>query len=381
MEFETINHLLSDPEIDQDHWITKEVLRFARKDAVDRQKSTILHVPGFVKGVLAKCKNNHEFTPDWLMKWPPYSPLKLKNGGMLIPTTINIPCNECDENAVIDINVKDTKAYKNVAGDEAFRTVDKKKIFVYTFVSFLGKTVEKEEFEKRLEELKKAFSGKNPSGFVVHLKELLSSEKRTKLGLGHRSYTDTIAFIKEYLSILREYSGKGKLAMWISNSASSKEKLTKAEEEDFTVNTYGVNLMRMVYEMTMGGTSPSIYFERTGKDGKAKEYFDGARVSVLWSYITSGVPVKTPEFVEPDFDILLEVADVAAYIVARYLFCVGKMASGRNVKIDFDPYELGNVSYSGANSKGGFLLLHQKGFPGKEFFKGTEWEGVFAKLS
>lgn len=381
MEFETINHLLSSSEVDQDHWITKEVLRFARKDAVERQRSTILHIPDFVENIFAKCKNNHEFTPDWLMKYPPYSPVKLKSGGMLIPSVISIPCKKCSEKAIIRIPSKQTKAYKNVAGDEAFRTVDNKKIFVYTFASFLGKAAEREEFERKLESLKKEYSGKNPSGFIVHLKELLSTEKRKKLGLDHRSYVDTISFVKQYLSILREYSDKGKLAIWISNSASAKQKLTKEEEEDFTVNTYGINLMRMVYEMTMGGTSPAIYFERTGKDGKAKEYFDGARVSILWSYMTSGVPVKTPEFVKPDFDIMLEVADVSAYIVARYLFCIGKMASGGKVKIDFDPSELGNVSYSGLDSKGGFLMYHQKGFPGEKFFKGTKWERVFKAFS
>jgi hypothetical protein len=97
------------------------------------------------------------------------------------------------------------------------------------------------------------------------------------------------------------------------------------------------------------------------------------RMTLLWPWITNGLPVMSPQFVEPKFSIYLEIADIVSFVIARYLYCLGKRAGGESSNPEIDPSELGLVRYIITDGKGDWNHENTVGFPSVAMFKGTHW--------
>lgn len=100
-------------------------------------------------------------------------------------------------------------------------------------------------------------------------------------------------------------------------------------------------------EYTSKGLSPEFIFERTQDDGWAKNLFTQSRLTLMWSFITHGLPIKQPKFVLPNHDFLLEIADIICFCVARYIFVQDKRYNykDKNYKVEIDIKNLGPIQY------------------------------------
>ena len=88
----------------------------------------------------------------------------------------------------------------------------------------------------------------------------------------------------------------------------------------------------------------------------------------------------SPKFVPPSYNIFLEIADILAYIISRYLYCLGKTIEKKEEKNpEFLPSQLGKIRYILTNDKGDLFIETSKGFPLNKAFKNTHWDIPFKR--
>jgi len=263
-----------------------------------------------------------------------------------------------------------------IFGDEAFREVDGKTVLCYSFVGFSGGPKKRRTFKKEFDKAKKYLAPTiNPDDWVLHVKDLVGTERRRGIEhLAHLNRDQVIKGLKQVLAVIAKYSASQSLNVYSAISVVKQTRLAGATKLQAQSFAYSAALMRVVSEYTRAGVMPAFYFERTGSDGWAKDLFDGGRLTLLWARLTNGVPVKSPEFVLPTNNFLLEVADSISYVVARELYAVGSRASGKPLNAEFDTKLLGRTRYIWTDAEGGWNNFFGNGFPMAAMFKGTDWE-------
>ena len=376
MNYDTINELIRDIKPDKNHWINRESLRFIRKGAIERENINIHHVPEMLLDISLLCENKHAFKPNWLEKRPPVSVFFCKERGLIRPSSCFVKCPECEASVKCDIPQSIYNGDIEIYGDEAQRTVDGKSIFVYSFIAFSGGKEKKKHFENELLKIKQKLSPtKNPNNWILHMKELLSTEKRKKKKhLQHLEYQPIIHLLNELLHLIKKYNDMGYINIYSATGINLGEKLEPKEKIESQSNVYNSALMRIVSETTSNNLAPKFYFERTGNDGWAKNLFNGGRLTLLWAYLSNGLPVMSPEFVKPTYSPYLEIADLISYMIARYLFCVGSRAEGNHIQPDLDLSLAGKVRYTLTNGDSDWLNSISESFPSEMLFKNTSWE-------
>jgi hypothetical protein len=86
----------------------------------------------------------------------------------------------------------------------------------------------------------------------------------------------------------------------------------------------------------------------------------------------------SPKFVSPSYSIFLEIADILAYVISRYLFFLGKTVETKQKKEpEFLPSQLGTIRYILTDAKGDLHTETSKNFPLKKAFKNTNWDIPF----
>ncbi len=375
MEFNTINDLIRGLNIDFKYWENKEALRFNKLGAVDKTDVYLEHVPENLLEIKVNCKYGHSFKPEWLKKVTPASVFRIGPNELLRQSSTNIKCPICDIDVAFNLPQAKYKKDIDIFGDEAFRQIDNKNISVYSFVSFSGNKHNEKLFKEEIDRVKKVMAPSiNPDDWTIHMTELYSKEKRVRKNyLRHHTQDSIHKCIKEILKIIKCFTNDKHLNTWVAVSLAKGKKLSKDERLYTLRSTYASALTRVIDENTKSGFSPKIYFERTGSDGWAKNLFDGFRLTLLWPYMTNGLPVMTPKFIEPHESIYLELADIISYITARHLFCIGKRASGKSVECEFNTKNLGIIRYIITQKDTDWLYLNSVGFPDKETFMGTAW--------
>ena len=374
--YDSINDLIRDLSLDRNHWINKESFRFVRKPSFDRTAVNIKHVPNELIGYTLHCKNGHTFSPDWLKKRHPVSTFFCKERGLLRQSMCHVECPVCSTQVEFNIPQAQYNGELEVYGDEAHRVVDGKNVFIYSFISFSGCTDNKNKFEAEYCNIKRKLAPSiPPKNWVLHMKELTSKEKWSKQAhLKHLDSSTIYEYVNHILDLIGRYNKNGDLNIYSSSGIVVGEVLSKKEKNEIRSNVYNSVLMRVVRETTTHNLAPKFYFEKTGDDGWAKNLFDGGRLTLLWAYITNGLPVMSPQFVSPITSLYLEVADIVSYLVARYLYCVGRRAEGANLSPEFDISRIEKVRYVLTNGDGNWLTETSKGFPSDVIFKGTNWE-------
>lgn len=206
----------------------------------------------------------------------------------------------------------------------------------------------------------------------------MSSEKRAQNEhLSHLKQNDVIQIVRELMKIIRDCTQEKSLNIYcgigIANRDIQADKKIHIQAKSHVYNSV---LMRIVRTTTLQNIIPHFYFERTNNDGWAKNLFDSARLTLLWPFITNGLPVKSPVFVEPSFSLYLEVADLISYVQARHLFTIGKMAESKNVtrSSEFNPAEFGNIMYVVTKDNGDWVPRYSDICPDDLICKGTDWE-------
>lgn len=379
--YETINDFVRDLPIDKTHWINQEGLKFVKKKVYDQTEVNLTHIPIELIHYKVQCENGHIFTPDWLEKRPPFSVFKLE-GGYERQKSTRVACPECGCEANVEFPVAKIEDELNIYGDEAYRFIDNKSALIYSFLSFSGSQLVQTRFERKIRKVKeKLVPSKNPDEWELHIKDLVSSDKRSNTDyLSHLDSKDVSRAIRDLIKIVRDFNKDKYLNIYcgvgIYDGNIQSDKETKHSCQS---NVYNSVLMRVIRETTANNLMPCFYFERTGDDGWAKKLFDGGRLTILWPFIANGLPVKSPEFVEPSFSIYLQIADLISYVVARHIYLIGKSVElGMQQDVEFDSSLLGDIRYMLTNAtkqgNGNWVYKNQRGFPFKEMFGETDWE-------
>lgn len=376
MQFKSINHFIRHYQLDMNHWINAEVARYLNRKVYEKKKVLLHHVPVELDNYEIECINSHSFKPDWLKKRYPTSVFYGKEIGLIQETQCNVKCPSCGGNAIFKIPVKACTRNIDIFGDEAKRIVNGKTVFVYSFISFSGSSDRKLEFEKRFLEIKSSFTSvAPPESWVLHMTELLSGNKRKESELfSTLDRKDVLLNLNKLLELIKEFNESYEINLYSAVGIYLGETLKKHEEVTAKEAVYTSCLMRVIKETTDHGIAPKFYFERTGSDGWAKTLFDGGRMTLVWPWVTNGIPVMSPKFVEPEFSLYLEIADIVSYILGRYLFCLGKRVEGQDSHPDINPCKLGLVRYVLTDASGAWRHDNSIGFPDNTMFRGTQWE-------
>lgn len=150
-------------------------------------------------------------------------------------------------------------------------------------------------------------------------------------------------------------------------------KYKKEQVRELKSRVYYPLLGRIITEHTDSGMSPHFHFERTGDDGWAKNLFNGGRLTLMWPFISRVLPIPNPTFNVPTDSIYLEIADFISFVIARYLYVIGKRAEGEYLDFECLPSWLGEVRYLGYNEVGTCMFETESDYPLEKFFKGTDW--------
>lgn len=379
---DTLKDMVEKLDIDTKHWINKEAIKFIDKETYDNVKVGLFHFPQELKNKKLVCKNGHKFTPNWLHKTYPYT-VFYKNNGIYQLDGCNVKCPTCNEDSNFDINLKNYKTDLDVFGDEAFRTnIDNKSAIVYSFVSFSGSKNAKELFILDLLKIKHSLvKSLAPLDWTIHMKDLMnSSQRRKKSHLLSLKLEDIKIEINEILKLISKSVSRGDLNLYSAVGIVELKDFQKEKKirEHCKTHQFNAALMHIIRESTSNELAPKFYFEESSDDSWAEKLLDSGRCTLVWPYITHGIPVKSPEFVSPSSSIFLEIADILAYIISRYLFCLGKTVEEKKRKEpDFLPSKLGTIRYILTDGKGDLFIETSKKFPLKKAFKNTKWDIPF----
>lgn len=375
-QFESINEFIKHHKLDMSHWINAEALKYTKRKVFDKKIVKLTHTPKELLDYELTCSQGHRFIPNWLGKRFPTSVFFSNKAGLIRQTHCFVKCPQCDEHAVFNIPDVECTGNLNIYGDEAFRTVDNKTVLVYSFCSFSGNRENFDIFQSKFWDLKKSLSPSfSPDDWVLHMKELLCPEKRlVEPALAHLKSHEVIDIISKIIDLISIYTQKMDLNLYCSVGVVKGINLKKHHMTVCKESTYTSSLIHIIKETTDHGIAPKFYFERTGSDGWAKNLFDSGRMTLLWPWVTNGLPVMSPKFVKPSFSFFLEIADIVSYIVARHLYCIGKRVEGGNIKAKICPSQLGLVRYILTDAQGDWRPLPSIGFPDAAMFKGTHWE-------
>lgn len=377
MKFSDINQLIQSQNLDMTHWINAEVLKYTKRKNYEKAEVRLKHVPEELSSYELTCSIGHNFKPNWLEKRFPTSVLYNGELGLLKQATCYVKCPECGDLSTFNIpNIKYLRNL-NIYGDEAFRCIDGKTIFVYSFISFSGSSENKSKFEEEFNNIKTELSPDIPAeSWVIHMKEILSGSKRKdNPSISHLDIDDAMKGVMKIIDLIARYNNKKDINLYSAVGIAVGINFKKNQKTQLQEEVYASALIRVIKETTAHGLAPKFYFEKTGTDGWAKTLFEGGRMTLLWPWITNGLPVMSPKFVEPRYSIYLEIADIVSFIIARYLFCIGKRVEGNEDAIaDINPDTLGSVRYILTDSKGDWSYEDVTGFPDKAMFRGTKWE-------
>lgn len=355
MKFNTINDLIRELDIDKNHWINKEALEFAKPKNYKNTSVTLKHIPKWLLAKKFKCTNGHLFSPKWLEKRPPVSIFMGKNGNYLQQTSTDIICPICKVKLSLPLPAATFGGEISIFGDEAFRTSGGSLISVYSFVSFSGNNDSNNRFNREVVKIKK----KNNLE-IFHLKDM-NFEKQG----------DTIS---DFIKLIKKFNESEDLNIYSSILISDNDKPQDKEKQKIQTHCFSAAMLSIIQECTVHNLAPKFFFERTERDGWAKNFFKGARLNLSWAVITNSLPVGSPSFVIPETNPLLEVADLISYLIARKIYQVAERKQKRVVKLKFHPDSLGGIRYILSDKNKNFWKVYSKNIPLNIILNGHDWE-------
>ena len=263
----------------------------------------------------------------------------------------DILCPVCKQKLVLPLPLASLNGELSVFGDEAFRESGDQLISVYSFACFSGDDEARKIFLEKIQVLKNKFKIER-----FHYKDLKSDEKKT--------------CISDFIDLINDENKRGNLNLYASLYVSGSPS-RESERNKVKAHCFSSALICIVQECTVHNRAPKFFFERTGKDGWAKNFFKGIRLNLSWAVITNGIPVQMPAFIEPNESPFLEVADVVAYLVARKLYEVSERRYDNEVISSFSPDLLGGIRYIVSDEEKNFRKLYSTKIPIEAIFKKT----------
>ena len=375
--FITENEMVNNLDIDESHWINRDMIRFTKRNVYEKTKETIQYVPSWLEDLYFTCEYcNQHSQPDWLEKRRPLMPYVTSKQLHMVPQRNSFVCSYCKNDIWFKVPHVEHQTIRNFYGDEAYRELGANYILMtYSFIGEPASAEEKDAIVQSFYKIKEKYvPSKKPKKWTLHMKDIFSQRSKHKY-LSHITLPQIIEMVSEIGQLLSD--NYGKIRIYNSSSIFRKTSNFKRKKvEQLKSVVYFPIVLYSTYEHTQHGVSPCFILEREQKNGWATSLFDRGKLTLAWPYITHLNPIPQPKFVLPDFDPFLELADVVSFVIARYLLKTYDASKGIKTKLEFDPRILGKVHYSGLDNKMRTVYEVSTGYPLKSFFKGTKLENV-----
>ncbi|NHE56407.1 DUF3800 domain-containing protein [Cyclobacterium plantarum] len=327
-------------------------------------------IPHELDRIRLNCKGcGVDFKPNWLEDrgGPMLGRYNDKDGGYWGRSASFVPCSNCGEKSSIEIPTSDLKSRVHLFGDEAYRPIGKSgMVYCYSVVGasepFLG------EIEKLLIDIKKKLQPElPPTSWKIHMKNLWSGQQRKKIVAFENWNFDHVMDLINQVSQLFDYMGDKLFKANIALPGIPGTRNPKVGFSEYIRNEAYVLLMStVVHQMTKLGGQPIIFFDAEKKSDSdiiiqkwAKDIFINTQNTLFFSFMSKGIEIPEPKFIQPGSTPLSELADFISFIMARYHFRIFD-----NKKPEIDPKLLGNVMYMTFSDNGKKLLYQtQTGYP------------------
>ncbi len=308
------------------------------------------------------------FRPDWLKpRGIPMGSVEAP-GGYWVRESAYERCPSCGSNVEVKIPVREKKATVLLFGDEAIRVLNDVGGRIYTY-SLIGTSKPfLEGIESDLRHLKKALSPAiDPDEWKIHMTAIWSGQQRKKKPEYKHWDEQTI---KRLIGGIGEIIGGAAEKLFRYNIVLAGQPTSPSEIKRFENyvqhEAYILLVMKVIDEITGLGGQPVFHFDSI-KPAKAdtiihkwaKDAFAHGSANLLFSFLSHSVVIPEPVFVPPASRPLLEIADFASFLVARYHFrAFQRKAPEIDLKV------LGEVMFMTFSMDGNRLLQKRAvGFP------------------
>jgi hypothetical protein len=360
-------------QLDKNNWVNREALRFIRRRSFETTKQLARHYPEHLRLLKYSCENGHEFTPEWLKKCFPTMPVYYDNG-LLQPTQCQTQCPICDVFVNIPLPIKQHRGDISFYGDEAFRVLtdlpQEKQLITFSIVSRPMVRSTHDEFINDFNQLKiKYFASLDAQRAPLHMRRLWNKEARKRGVYKMVSDNDKFRFCEGLGRLIKKYHDS--IFIYNCTSIVVGDQRNRKVIDFNKANAFYPLIIRVIEECTNVGLAVRFFLETAEKDGWARNLFLGGQLTLMWPFVSHGLPVAAPEFVTRNSSEYLQIADFVSFIVARY---IARRSTGESV--DLDPKILGSVRYQGFKEDGSCIARDLAGYPWDTFFRGTSWIGL-----
>lgn len=255
------------------------------------------------------------------------------------PAQVHAPCPNCRAQCPIDLPQAAFKGRVTLFGDEAFREGARR---FFCLAAIGGSDNYLSDFFDKINQLKIDLEPKrSPLDWRLHMTELHSGQRRRRHTVFQSwSQAKCEGAVGEMFKLLRDSSNIFKFI-----TASVQPPTTSFAE--IKRKTYVILLSDLIFNFTKLGFAPDFFFDAeraVPRDSDviqqwARAAFTQSQRQLLYLFISHGIPITEPLFVQPGSLPPLEVADFVSFVVAREFFCrqLGK-------PIDYRSAELGDTN-------------------------------------
>lgn len=299
-----------------------------------------------------------------------HKPFKSADGATWVLAGVPINCPYCKSENLFNIETTPCGQILVFFGDEASRDPIKG---WYPLAYGLVAIYEEHVLSLRSEFLalkQKFIPHKDPATWTLHVKDLRSDKRRKRI-----CQTITIEQANEFLRRVAKWIGSqnDKFALYVGLSISRLDSGSLKTKQAFFKSCRDLLMQAILPTVTDSCTrshiTPRFVFEaqaRITQQPFVEEWIErisrGQRLSLLHHYIARGHDLAIPRSAPKGDDFRLELADLLAFSMARYLHC---KAIKRVPEIDLESF--GAVQY-GAYVDRHFGLQSGIGFPWRHFY-------------
>ncbi|MEZ5385755.1 MAG: hypothetical protein R3F13_09590 [Prosthecobacter sp.] len=279
--------------------------------------------------------------------------------------TVEIECPECKKKTLLKLPTTQPAGKVLLYGDDAHRCERTGSVFCFSLIGGSHPFVER--ISQELWALKSAFEpNQEPTKWKLHMKDLHSGDNRRRHPL-FRSWNRSK--IEDLVSALFELIERNSNAVFTFNVSFFRAATRSIDA--LKLDCYVALLADVIYGFSKKGCSPILSFDSEKEfkgigpvvHGWARSSFQTSQRKLLYSYISNGLPVPEPQFVEPASHPCLEIADFVSFVVARGHHCQMK-----GIQSEYPTEKLGRVFYSWLRKDGNYGRDRLIGFPWHELY-------------
>jgi hypothetical protein len=274
-----------------------------------------------------------------------------------IRTTVK--CERCKADISLELPTVNQTAQVHLFADEAARVVDERNVWVFCAVGCDKRSLP--EIEDNVRACKaKLIPNRLPSEWKMHMKDVWSGDARARHPIfSTLSSADVRNYVSEIAALFRRLSDE------LFTFACAVTRPTSDESDEPMRVAFSVLFSELMHGFTKRGAAPLLHVDAQRPSsiqsqvvGWVQAILNEQRHTLAYPFLTHGIKISKPTFIVPGSAPCAELADFAAYWIARY-----HERRWRTLPIELDPSELGKIFYVIERAKGEVIVTRQPTFP------------------